>query len=120
MVVEGRDDFVPEPGVRLLADEHRIAKQVEIVPRLAESLEQVFDLVLHVIDAEGRVHAGDLQRVEGALAAAGDFGDQIEVLLADALREFVDDDVNSRLAPSSMCLTVSTRKPSMSARAIQN
>ncbi len=59
--------------------------------RIAESLDEVLDLVLHVVDAERRVHARDFERAKRPLAPAGDFADQVEVLLAETLGEFVDD-----------------------------
>ena len=91
VVVEHRDDVVAEPGVRLLADQCRVAEQGEVVSRIAYPFDKVFELVLHVVDAQRRVQAGDLHGFHRALASAGDLAYQVEVLLAETDRELLDD-----------------------------
>src|SRR5216684_3392942 len=76
-----RHDLVAEPDVRVLANEERVPKQIEVLTRLTTALQDVLDLVLHVVDAERGVYSCCLECVERALPPAGDLADEVEILL---------------------------------------
>jgi hypothetical protein len=59
--------------------------------RITKALDQILNLVLDVVDAEGGIHARDLEGGECALAPAGDLANQVEILLTQRLHELVDD-----------------------------
>jgi hypothetical protein len=91
VIVDHRDDLVAEPDVRIFAQQQGIAEQIEVVGRIAIALDDVFELVRDVVDAERRIETGLFQRLISAEAPAGDLTDQVEILLADRLRELMDD-----------------------------
>ncbi len=90
MIVDHGHDLVAEPDVRILLDLQRVAEEVEVVAGVSIALDQVLELVLHVIDAESGVQPRGLHGVEGSDPATGHFAHEQEFLLAEALRELVD------------------------------
>ena len=76
--------------MRALADELRIAEQAEVVLGVAKALGQELQLIRDVVDAQCSIEARDPQCVEGEGSPARYLSDQVEVILADPLREFVD------------------------------
>ena len=99
MIVRHGHHFVAKPHVRIRAHLQRVAKQIKIIRRIAEALGQELQLVLHIVNAQHRVHAGDLLRVVGAVASAGDFRDEIKIFLPSDSANSWTTPAKKRVAP---------------------
>ena len=90
VVIDHGHHFVAEPDVRVLLHLKGVAEQIKIIDWISITFNQVFQLVLHIVDTESSIDAGSFHGIKSLYTPAGYFSNEQEIFFPQTFGEFVN------------------------------